>query len=125
KERYEKFKAQHINNHISKDKCSLTIHKNPIFSHGNCKETNTFIVSKPGPVMSIWEDEGIPVSNPKYKRNLTQSTKTFTIVVCEFQRKLSKGWCDYTGKRKVNRIVIVGCAGGLPVHYEVEKVAIG
>ncbi|KAK2856946.1 hypothetical protein Q5P01_005681 [Channa striata] len=114
-ERYEKFRRQHIKKDMTEKKCDSVIQVNKIYNVDNsCKITNTFILADPKKVKAICKGEG------KQKADgFTYSNSKFNIVVCKLKKQgARKPNCQYRGSRRTNRVVVVVCKDGLPVHYD-------
>ncbi|KAF3688507.1 Ribonuclease-like 3 [Channa argus] len=114
KQRYEKFKIQHIKKDMTENECGSELYKRKINKNQyRCKKINTFILADEQDVKDICKDQ---ISG------MVQSTQKFDIVVCELKKKESiKSKCNYQGERLTNRVVEVTCEGGFPVHYQGDK----
>uniref|UniRef100_A0A146PGJ2 Ribonuclease 3-like protein n=1 Tax=Fundulus heteroclitus TaxID=8078 RepID=A0A146PGJ2_FUNHE len=112
-QRYDNFVKQHIRPKKDNFKGCNEAMKNKIFPLSSCKEQNTFIFATTDKVKSICKD--------KKKSGLTESKDKFQIAVCTFKRKLKK-ICEYTEKQHNQRLVVVSCEGGFPVHYQEDNV---
>uniref|UniRef100_A0A3P9M0B5 Ribonuclease A-domain domain-containing protein n=1 Tax=Oryzias latipes TaxID=8090 RepID=A0A3P9M0B5_ORYLA len=119
KSRYEKFRRQHIDKHMTANKCDSVMNRKNIFNNDNsCKETNTFIVDDPAKVKRICEG----IADGK----MMQSTEMFRIVKCELKNTgARKPNCQYKGGLLTNRYLKVKCENKLPVHFDDDIVNFG
>ncbi|MEQ2249788.1 hypothetical protein ILYODFUR_032985 [Ilyodon furcidens] len=121
-ERYEKFRIQHIDKDMVKKKCEAEIRRKKIYNNDNsCKKTNTFILDNPKAVKSICQGEG----EMNEKTKMTHSKQKFKIVVCKLKKPARKPNCEYEGTKFTNRIVVVRCQNGLPVHFDEDILSFG
>uniref|UniRef100_A0A3Q2Q8U6 Ribonuclease A-domain domain-containing protein n=1 Tax=Fundulus heteroclitus TaxID=8078 RepID=A0A3Q2Q8U6_FUNHE len=118
-ERYQKFKRQHIDKKMTDQKCTAVMKQKRIYDKNNsCKEKNTFILAAEKEVKSICN--GQDVNNKQSE--LRESKKRFRLVVCNLRNQASKPKCEYRGTCHTNRIIVVSCVEGLPVHYEGDHI---
>ncbi|XP_015257226.1 PREDICTED: angiogenin [Cyprinodon variegatus] len=111
---YINFRKQHMDQGMTKEKCKKLNTKN-YGKTNDCKEKNTFITDSPKDVKSICNDGGDYDS----KTGLTVSKKGFNIVDCTLkQMEAKKPHCEYRGNTFTQRLLVVRCQDGLPVHFE-------
>ncbi|XP_016516235.1 ribonuclease CL2-like [Poecilia formosa] len=114
RERYEKFKRQHVDKKMAAQKCTAAMKQKKIYDDNNvCKKTNTFILADAKEVQSVCKGQGIYNNESHY----TESKKKFRIVVCTVKKQARKPKCEYKGKCLKNRVIAVSCKDGLPVHF--------
>ncbi|KAK2856944.1 hypothetical protein Q5P01_005679 [Channa striata] len=114
-ERYEKFRRQHVIENMTNETCDSVISQKKIYNVDNsCKITNTFILADAKKVKAICKGKG------KVKADgFTYSKSKFDVLVCKLKiEELGKPNCQYEGIHRTNRVVVVTCEGGLPVHYQ-------
>uniref|UniRef100_A0A3Q2T8S1 Angiogenin-like n=1 Tax=Fundulus heteroclitus TaxID=8078 RepID=A0A3Q2T8S1_FUNHE len=113
-ERYQKFKRQHIDKKVTAQKCTAVMKQKRISNNDNsCKETNTFILAAEKEVKSVCNGQGVY----NKQSNFTESKKKFRLVICKLRKQARKPKCEYRGTCLTNRIIVVSCEQGLPVHY--------
>uniref|UniRef100_A0A672YYV8 Ribonuclease A-domain domain-containing protein n=1 Tax=Sphaeramia orbicularis TaxID=375764 RepID=A0A672YYV8_9TELE len=117
---YRKFRNQHIIGEMSVNRCSAVIRSRHITKTGSneCKETNTFIVSPPNPVIAVCEDRGTSYGT------MTRSVNPFHVIRCTLRNQQGRyPNCEYRGYAST-RYIAVNCEGRLPVHYDGDIVLI-
>ncbi|XP_031696080.1 ribonuclease-like 3 [Anarrhichthys ocellatus] len=113
-DRYREFINQHMNNHMSADRCDQVIDSRRITktNTNECKETNTFILSTTSHVVDICVHAGQPFGQ------MTKSSSPFFIIVCELKNHgARRPHCQYRGQRRT-RYIAIKCENGFPVHYD-------
>eukprot|EP00064_Thunnus_orientalis_P012785 superscaffoldBa00002004_g12820 len=108
--RFNKFKVQHVIDHMTVDECDDVIQKRKISTKKLCKKTNTFIQANIDTVKTVCAGNGKP-----YKKQ-TLSLEQFDIVVCKLKKSAKSQGCHYNGEA-LNRKIIIKCEKGFPVHY--------
>lgn len=77
-----------------------------------CRPINTFILSGAGAVKSVCSRGGT-----LWQRNLYDSRRRFSLLVCRLTGGSPPNGCRYRGRRE-NRRVRLGCVRHWPVHYQ-------
>uniref|UniRef100_A0A3Q4GZW1 Ribonuclease A-domain domain-containing protein n=1 Tax=Neolamprologus brichardi TaxID=32507 RepID=A0A3Q4GZW1_NEOBR len=115
RERYF-FKRQHVDANMTAEKCDAEIKKKRIYNvYNKCKDVNTFILSDYEKVKAICKRQWSHYKNTGF----TKSKAKFSIVRCDLRNKGGrKPNCQYDGELLTNRIVVVVCERGSPVHYQ-------
>ncbi|KAM4710674.1 ribonuclease-like [Anableps anableps] len=113
RERYNTFKRQHVDKKMTAQKCTAVMKQKRIYDNNSCKKINTFILADAKEVKSICDDQGVYNNESHY----TESKRKFRVVVCRTKKQARKPKCEYTGKLLTNRVIVVSCQDGLPVHY--------
>uniref|UniRef100_A0A668TUM4 Ribonuclease A-domain domain-containing protein n=1 Tax=Oreochromis aureus TaxID=47969 RepID=A0A668TUM4_OREAU len=98
------FYQKHVIGFMHPDECTTVMQMRHIRGHvGTCKKVNTFLLGAHQRVQNICA--GIS----------GQRSVSFNVVVCKHQFSLRPG-CRYVGQRHDNRIVVIKCKHGVPVH---------
>ncbi|KAM7239859.1 hypothetical protein CapIbe_009354 [Capra ibex] len=83
-----------------------------------CKDTNTFIHGNSNNIKAICDDR----NGQPYRDNLRISKSKFQVTTCKHIGGSPRPPCRYRATAGY-RVIVIGCANGLPVHFDESFIA--
>ncbi|XP_067254940.1 ribonuclease-like 3 [Chanodichthys erythropterus] len=113
RQRYEKFRNQHVDPYMTEDMCTRVIKSRRINVNGRqCKPVNSFIAANEHQINEVCGRGGTPQGG-----DLFESNQPFFVVKCTSSGGTYYPNCQYSGRSYTRKIVLL-CDRGWPVHYE-------